>query len=172
MLSRIEKGFDTRQTLNIVPQALEIFDRVDLFYVWGFPGETIDDFRQSLFQMISFRMMGARVLPSLISLLPQTVLYKELPDKEKLEFCPGLLPEFVYTGHELCLGTELEIPSQHQHIFDLVRHNVDLFPGFFLYEPRHNVYPKLKLLQEFGFYPETKRESADYESCGAHSPNN
>lgn len=44
-----------------------------------------------LFQMVSFRMMGARILPSLLSLLPQTEVYREWSGKATLEFCPYLL---------------------------------------------------------------------------------
>ena len=58
----------------------DVFPRVDAFYVWGFPFETMDDFYQSLFQMVSFRMMGARILPSLLCLLPQTEIYREHVD--------------------------------------------------------------------------------------------
>ncbi|MFH0825960.1 MAG: hypothetical protein V2B18_24660, partial [Pseudomonadota bacterium] len=54
--------------------------------------QTMDDFNQSLFQMVSFRMMGIRILPSLLSLLPQTEIYRDLPAETKLEFCPYLLP--------------------------------------------------------------------------------
>ena len=72
ILSRIKKGFTSAESLDLIPQAIEIFPRVDTFYVWGFPFETMEDFNQSLFQMISFRMMGARILPSLLAYLPQT----------------------------------------------------------------------------------------------------
>jgi hypothetical protein len=45
--------------------------------------------------MVSFRMMGARILPSLLSLLPQTEIYREYACRVPLEFCPYLLPEFA-----------------------------------------------------------------------------
>ena len=73
---------------------------MDAFYVWGFPFETMEDFNQTLFQMVSFRMMGARILPSLLSFLPQTPIYEQWGRNGNLEFCPYLLPEFVLTGHE------------------------------------------------------------------------
>ena len=77
ILKRIKKGFTAAEALDVVPKAVEIFPRVDTFYVWGFPFETMEDFNQSLFQMVSFRMMGARILPSLLCLLPQTEIYRE-----------------------------------------------------------------------------------------------
>jgi anaerobic magnesium-protoporphyrin IX monomethyl ester cyclase len=170
ILKRIKKGFTAAQALDVIPQAIDIFPRVDAFYIWGFPFETMDDFNQSLMQMVSFRMMGARILPSLLSLLPQTEIYREWAPKAALEFCPYLLPEFVLTGHETCHGLEIDIPEAHREYFQLVRENADIFPGFFHIDLENNVRPKFELLRKFGFYPDSRRERMSAESCGAHSP--
>jgi radical SAM superfamily enzyme YgiQ (UPF0313 family) len=171
VLTRIKKGFTAAQCLELIPKAVKLFPRVDAFYVWGFPFETMEDFNQSLFQMVSFRMMGARILPSLLSLLPQTEIYEEWRDNAQLEFCRHLLPEFVLTGHEIVRGSRVELPERHRQYFDLITSNPDLFPGFFHFDLAGNVLPKLDLLQHFGFYlrPEIAAE-ANPESCGAHSP--
>jgi hypothetical protein len=168
-LKRIKKGFTAAQSLEIVPRAVKFFPRVDAFFVWGFPFETLEDFHQSLFQMVSFRMMGARILPSLLSLLPQTEVYREYRHVE-LEFCPYLFPEFVFTGHEVCRGGRVELPQQHAEYFDLIQAHPDIFSGFFHIDLEGNVLPKLELLRQFGFYPEPEPDDANAESCGAHSP--
>jgi hypothetical protein len=93
--------------------------------------------------MVSFRMMGARILPSLLSLLPQTPIYEEWASKVTLEFCPYLLPEFVFTGHEVCVGGEVELPERYAPYFGLIVGNPDLFPGFFHVDLESNVLPKL-----------------------------
>lgn len=170
VLQRIQKGFTTAQALDVVPKAVDIFRRVDAFFVWGFPFETMEDFQQSLFQMVSFRMLGARILPSLLSLLPQTELYHEWNVKKELEFCPYLLPEFVFTGHEVCRGGQVELPERYRGYFDLILENPDIFPGFFHIDLETNVLPKLALLRQFGFYPEARPIDPSAESCGAHSP--
>ncbi|MEE8639654.1 MAG: radical SAM protein, partial [bacterium] len=171
VLEIIKKGFTAQETLDLIPQAIELFPRVDAFYVWGFPFETEEDFNQSLFQMVSFRMMGARILPSLLSLLPQTPIYEEWAPKVTLDFCPYLLPEFVFTGHEVCVGGEVEVPERYAPYFDLIVGNPKLFPGFFHIDLENNVLPKLAALRQFGFYPTPEgEEEADAESCGAHSP--
>ena len=72
VLARIEKGFTSQEAVETVSDAVNVFDRVDSFYVWGFPFETMDDFHQSVFQMISFRMLGSRILPSLLCFLPHS----------------------------------------------------------------------------------------------------
>jgi len=169
VLERIKKGFTAAEVLALVPQAIEIFPRVDAFYVWGFPFETMEDFGQSLFQMVSLRTMGARILPSLLSLLPQTEIYRELEGKVELEFCPYLLPEFVYTGHEVYQGGNVDIPERYSKYFEMIQANPDIFPGFFHVNLQGNVLPKLEMLREFGFYP-TPDAATDPESCGAHSP--
>ncbi len=170
ILKRIKKGFTAAESLDLIPKAVDIFPRVDTFFVWGFPFESMEDFNQSLFQMVSFRMMGSRVLPSLLSLLPQTEIYREWAAKARLEFCPYLLPEFVFTGHEVCRGGDVEIPERYQNYFGLITSNPDIFPGFFHIDLINNVLPKLKLLRQFGFYPTPQAEETNAESCGAHSP--
>ena len=166
VLRAIKKGFTTAEVLDRIPKAIKYFPRVDVFYVWGFPFETMEDFQQSLFQMVSLRMMGARILPSLLSLLPQTEIYREWCGKRELEFCSHLLPEFVFTGHEICRNGKVELPDKHRDYFDLILRNADLFPGFYHIDLANNVLPKLEMLRQFGFYPEV----VDTESCGAHSP--
>ena len=189
ILKLIQKGFTAADVLDIVPKAVDIFPRVDVFYIWGFPFETIEDFNQTLFQMVSFRMMGARILPSLLSLLPQTQVYRDYALTTTLEFCPFLLPEFVFTGHEIARGGEIEIPARHADYFQLIMENPDIFPGFFHIDLKNNVLPKLDLLRQFGFYPEAQPQvpmaqpdataattpaaapaGPTRESCGAHSP--
>ena len=171
VLKAIKKGFTAAESLELIPKAVEILPRVDAFYIWGFPFETMDDFNQSLFQMISFRMMGARILPSLLCLLPQTEIYKEWVGKVELEFCPYLLPEFIFTGHEVCSGSEVELPKRYERHFGLILDNPDIFPGFFHIDLENNVLPKLQLLRQFGFYPAPEgEEEVSAESCGAHSP--
>ena len=170
VLQRIKKGFTAAETLDVVPKAVKYFPRVDAFFVWGFPFETLEDFHQSLFQMVSFRMLGARILPSLLSLLPQTEIYREWSQRVDLEFCPYLFPEFVFTGHEICRGGQVELPAQHAEYFRLITANPDVFPGFFHIDLAGNVLPKLALLRQFGFYPDPEPIATTTESCGAHSP--
>ncbi len=170
VLKQIKKGFNTAQAMEVVPAAVKIFRRVDTFFVWGFPFETMEDFHQSLFQMVSFRMLGARILPSLLSLLPQTEVYQEWSEKTELEFCPYLFPEFVFTGHEVCQGGTINLPDRYGEYFDLIKGNPDIFPGFFHIDLEGNVLPKLALLRQFGFYPEPEPTDQNAESCGAHSP--
>jgi len=171
VLELCKKGFTADEAVQVVTEAVSHFDRVDAFYVWGFPFETMEDFHQSMFQMISFRMMGARVLPSLLCFLPQTEIYREHADEgRRLEFCREVFPEYMLTGHEICRTARVEIDPRHAGIFDFIEQNPDLFPGFFHWDLEGNVLPKLQVMQEMGFYPADSEDLERTDSCGAHSP--
>ena len=169
ILELTEKAFTTEQVLDLVPEAVQIFPRVDAFYIWGFPFETQEEFRQTLFQMVSFRMMGARILPSLFCFLPQTKICRDYGDPEKLEFCYELLPEYMLTGHEVYRSVRISIPPKHRHLFDFISNHPDIFPGFFQLRIQEEILPKLRELQAFGFYAQEETEP-ETDSCGAHSP--
>lgn len=170
VLELTKKGFRADEAVDVVRRACDIFPRVDLFYVWGYPFESMEAFYQSVFQMISFRMMGARILPSLLCLLPQTELVREHVRLEELEFTPDLFPEYMVTGHEVSQGARVEIRPEHMPVFEFVRSHPDIFPGFFHVGHDENIRPKLRVLQEFGFYPGAAEDLEEMESCGAHSP--
>jgi radical SAM superfamily enzyme YgiQ (UPF0313 family) len=177
VLSRVRKGFSAQQATEVMAAAVGIFPGVDAFYMWGFPFETMEDFQQTLLHMISARAMGVRILPSLLSLLPQTQLYAELmaePAQDaKLEFCPEIFPEYMLTGQEVCAGGRTRVAPEYQETFDFIRANPDVFPGFFHFDVQGNVLPKHRMLAEFGFYPMEGRHEllgSEVECCGAHSP--
>ncbi len=170
VLGLTRKGFKSDDTIDVVHRACGIFRRVDLFYVWGFPFETMEDFYQSVFQMLAFRMAGARILPSLLCLLPQTQIYRDYVTPGALEFAPDLFPEYMITGHEVSRYAHVEVRPEHLAVFDFIRQHPDIFPGFFHVGLETNVRPKLRVLQEHGFYPASDEQLRDLESCGGHSP--
>jgi hypothetical protein len=64
----------------------------------------------------------------------------------------------------------VSVQPKHAPFFDFIRAHKDLFPGFFLIDVEENIRPKLRALQEHGFYTRANRELSDLDSCGAHSP--
>ena len=104
---------------------------------------------------------AGKVVRNMKSMRPEVLI-----EFGELEFCSYLLPEFVFTGHEICRGGQVELPVKHRDYFDLILNNADLFPGFYHIDLANNVLPKLSMLRQFGFYP----EAVEPESCGAHSP--
>ena len=167
ILQTVAKGFTVAEATETVAQALRIFPGVDTFFIWGFPFENMAQFYQTVFTMNSYRMMGSRVLPSLLCYLPQTKIYEEM-DRSKLEFSYEMMPEYMVTGHESCTGQGITIADEHRYIYDLILANPDIFPGFYHYDIDGNVRPKLDVLTEFGFYRKIQPHQP-VESCGAHS---
>ncbi|HDQ26379.1 MAG TPA: B12-binding domain-containing radical SAM protein, partial [bacterium] len=168
ILREVRKEFSAADVIDVVPKAAKIFPRTDAFYVWGFPFESMADFHESVFQMVSFRSMGVRILPSLLCYLPQTQIYEEWKERAEFEFFPELIPEYVLTGHELCRYPNVEMDPKYSGIFGFIRENPDIFTGFFLTDIKGNVLPKLGVMKKFGFYPDNAAEEGT-ESCGAHS---
>ncbi len=173
ILELTEKGFTSEEAVRVVSEATTVFPRVDAFFIWGFPFETMEDFYQTVFQMMAFRLMGARILPSLLCLLPQTKLYNDLTDEQRagLKLSTELLPEYMVTGHEVYQGGRTTSVGEHQSIFDFIGAHPDLFPGFFLYDPEELLPQKLAILREHGFYTSGRLDLKETDSCGAHSPN-
>ena len=73
------------------------------------------------------------------------------------------------TGHEVSHGAHVTIDPAHAAIFEFIQAHPDIFTGFFHVGLETNIRPKLRILQEHGFYPATAEELAAPESCGAHS---
>ncbi|HNR90401.1 MAG TPA: radical SAM protein [Spirochaetota bacterium] len=165
ILDMIRKDITSQTAMETVALAKRIMRSVDAFFVWGFPFETMKDFSESVFQMIAMRGMGVHILPSLLTYLPQTRLYRDLADRSLLEFCPFLLPEFMICGMERRVSVRVDIDGRYGGLFDFIVANKDIFPGFFQVDVENNVLPKLAMLEEFEFY----RTDED-QCCGAHSP--
>jgi radical SAM superfamily enzyme YgiQ (UPF0313 family) len=114
VLERVIKGFSFKDALRVVTEAVQIFPSVETFFIWGFPFEDMEDFYQTALQMARFQQMGVTVLPSLLSLLPQTAIYDDVRSgryQGELSLVPELVPIYVVTGHEV-LGPENSIPER------------------------------------------------------------
>jgi anaerobic magnesium-protoporphyrin IX monomethyl ester cyclase len=153
VLKRVVKGFRFQDALAAVTQALEIFDSVETFFIWGFPFEEMKDFYETALRMARFRQMGVTVLPSLLSMLPQTDIYREYRKGTyggALALVPELVPIYVVTGHEV-VDTWNCVPDRYRAYYDFIGAHEEIFPGFFLFNYEINVLPKYQALREMGF---------------------
>ncbi len=153
VLSEVTKKFSIKEAVDAIDMSLKIFPAVEAFFIWGFPFEDMNDFLMTAIQMERLRDKGVNVLPSLLSFLPQTEIYKDYKAgkyNDKLTFDPKILPIFVVTGHEV-LGENVKIPEKYQLMFNLVEKNPNIFPGFYLYDIQNNVLPKKAILEQMGF---------------------
>ena len=140
---RSAKGFTAAEVLKLVPKAIGIFPRVDTFYVWGFPFETMDDFDQSLFQMVSFRMMGPGSCPACCACCRRRKSTASWADKRTLEFCPGCCRSSYSPGTRSRAAARWRFSARARGVLRLIQDNPDIFPGFFHMDLKNNVLPKL-----------------------------
>lgn len=153
ILSQVTKKFSIEEATRAIDMSLKIFPAVETFFIWGFPFESMNDFLMTTIQMERFRAKGVNVLPSLLSFLPQTEIYKDYKAGKysgKLTFDHKILPIFVITGHEV-LGDNNQVPEKYQPMFDLVKKHPTVFPGFYLYDVENNVLPKQAVLEQMKF---------------------
>ena len=98
-------------------------------------------------------MMGARIVPLLFCWLPQSDLHQRAEEPRGREFAPDLLPESLASGIEVYHHSNIKIETRHRYVYDFIQANPDLFPGYFHVDLETNIRPKLRILQELGFYP-------------------
>ena len=154
ILSLVSKGFTYQDALAKVRMAVQIFNSVEAFFIWGFPFETLEDFFQTAAAMVQFAELGVRVLPSLFSPLPQSRIYQNYTAglyQGRLEFCKELIPAYVISGHEEVTGF-MRVSEKHQCYYNLIVAHPDIFPGHYLFNPDENVLPKFQVLRNLGFY--------------------
>jgi hypothetical protein len=53
----------------------------------------------------------------------------------------------------MSIGRHGLLSGRSRFVFDFIREHPDVFPALFLKDVETNIRPKLKVLQELGFYP-------------------
>ncbi len=164
LLEAIDKQFSIEKALEVVRYSCQIMDSVHVSFIYGFPGETEEEFQQTMAAAEACREMGATILSFMLSPLPGTRLFRET--NLRVEYSPELTPEYVNSGHEIVMGAEQIVLPEHQYIFDLVAAHPRVFPGFFHYDYQNSVRSKAKRMHAArlkGFFPKTTaRESYRY----------
>jgi radical SAM superfamily enzyme YgiQ (UPF0313 family) len=148
VLSKINKGFRFKEVVDMLNEAVCIFDSVEAFFIWGFPFERKMDFFKNILFMYRFQQCGVTVLPSLLSLLPQTQIYKNYQAGEflgKLKLIRELIPMIVVTGHEI-IDRFNQIPDEYLEYYSFIERNEEIFPGFFLLDFDNTILPKYRML--------------------------
>ena len=119
------------------------------------------------FSLMATRVqMGRRISPEAIS----TILTASSWGKRPWKGMPGRWEATLIARTEATTrSVRISIPPKHRRIFDFIAQHPDIFPGFFQLDIREKILPKLRMLQDFGFYA-AEPEEVGTDSCGAHSP--
>jgi anaerobic magnesium-protoporphyrin IX monomethyl ester cyclase len=96
VLKAINKKFTIQEATRKVEMCTRHFDRVIASFIWGFPFETMEDLKQTVFSVISMSYLGAMVGLKLLSPMPLSKLGIEYRDR--LEFSEDLCSVFASLG--------------------------------------------------------------------------
>jgi anaerobic magnesium-protoporphyrin IX monomethyl ester cyclase len=145
VLESIGKGHTIRQATEKVALCIEHFGNVIASFIWGFPEETMKDFKATLFSVYSLSQLGARAGLKLLSPMPLSRLGEEYRDR--LQFSPELCSVFASFGNTTRepATTRAAVPEDLQA---MIRRYPEVFAGFY-HIPVHDLAEKIEYLQGF-----------------------
>ncbi len=122
VLKQLKKGFFIEQIRLVLSLSVRYFTDVLAYFVWGFPFETLEDFRGTI-DLMSWAL-DAGVQPWLFSLspLPLSRIYQQ--NRQRLQF-----------SREFC-SSYLGILAGEEEIVELIKAYPRVFPGFYCCDPR------------------------------------
>ncbi|MBU4189452.1 MAG: B12-binding domain-containing radical SAM protein [Candidatus Thermoplasmatota archaeon] len=140
ILSVIEKKLTTKKNIDVVLRSTNYFECVQTSYVWGFPFETMEDFYDTVFQMLYFAKKGVSIKGNIVTPFPFSSLYKQY--KHTLKFSEYLCPQVLMSGY---MGND--------DILKIIKKYPDVFPAFYYYDCA-NVHEKYKIMKSLKLAPE------------------
>jgi radical SAM superfamily enzyme YgiQ (UPF0313 family) len=146
VLRKINKGFTIEQAYQAVCLTLKYIPGVGVSFIWGFPFETVQQCGETARWIARFRQAGCSVQSYVLSPLPNSAIF--LSYKGPLDFNENIITSFNCSGGEDLTQRGTRIAKSAAHIFALVREFPHIFPGFYLYDYKNNIAPKVRMLQE------------------------
>jgi len=131
-LARIIKGFEIEPAYEVAVESVRHFPSVHASFIWGYPGETVEQMEETLTWAERFEDAGVSVLLFEYAPLPGSPLYQQ--SAKDLVFSPDRYSMYVVTGHEELRGDDLRVSSQHDEVYRLVREHPTIFSGFYQYD--------------------------------------
>jgi radical SAM superfamily enzyme YgiQ (UPF0313 family) len=125
---KIGKALTIREATERVALCTRHLDKVVASYIWGFPYETMEDFKATLFSVYAMGQLGALVGLKLLSPMPLSRLGVEYRDQ--LRFSDELCSVFAALGNRTREPSERRaaIPEELQAI---ILEHPDIFGGFY-----------------------------------------
>ncbi len=128
VLARIGKKFGIEEATEKAAMAAKHMKKVVASYIWGFPFETMDDFKSTLFSIVAMWHLDVRAGLKLLSPMPLSRLGVEYRDQ--IEFSEDLCSVFASLGNIApgMAGRRAAIPPEFQAV---IRQWPDVFAGFY-----------------------------------------
>jgi anaerobic magnesium-protoporphyrin IX monomethyl ester cyclase len=145
VLAKISKRFTIEEATQKVEMAAKHMKKIITSYIWGFPFETMDDFKSTIFSIVAMWQLGAMAGLKLLSPMPLSRLGIEYRDQ--IEFSEQLCSVFASLGNIApgVSGKRAGIPEEFQAI---IRQHPDIFEGFY-YIKSDSIEAKAKYLEKF-----------------------
>lgn len=144
VLKRINKRITREQAERVIDEARKFF-YVNTFFIWGFPFESMDDFKETLEMIQQLADVGVASILYVLSPLPSSRLHDEYSNK--LSFCREVW-ESNWPAHLVNRKSRSEIAK-------LIKAHPMVFPGFYTCDPL--ILEKLHIIREAGLethYPD------------------
>lgn len=145
VLKAINKKFTIQEATRKVEMSTKYFDRVITSFIWGFPFETMEDLKQTVFSVLSMSYLDAMVGLKLLSPMPLSKLGIEYGDQ--LEFSEDLCSVFASLGNVTPgrMSRMAEIPEEFQAF---IKEHPDICAGFYHIES-DNLHEKADYVRRF-----------------------
>ena len=122
VLERLDKRFFTAEIIEVLRASRRYFPEVSAYFSWGYPFDTMTDFRDTVDFISRVRKMGVQPWVFSLSPLPLSRIYRDY--QGSLMFSPDYCSNYlgVFRGEA--------------EIIELIRSYPDVFPGFYYCDPR------------------------------------
>jgi len=145
VLQRIKKGFSIQEAYRAVRQAIRCIPSVHASFIWGYPFETAAQCGETMKWARRFQVAGCTTLVFLLSPLPNSKIFRDYLGP--LDFNPWLMANFNCSGGENQTRKGTAIIKDSGYLFDFIRRYPRIFPGFYLYDYKNNIEPKMRIVR-------------------------
>ncbi|MDY6967911.1 MAG: radical SAM protein [Spirochaetota bacterium] len=146
ILKEINKGFTIEEADKSIRMALDYISSVHASFIWGYPFETIKECRETMKWIERFQDYGCTVLNFMLSPLPNSDIYRNY--KGALDFNDNIMANFNSSGGEDLQQKGTRILENSGFIFNFIREYPRVFPGFYLYDYKNNIKPKMRIIHK------------------------
>lgn len=148
VLEGIAKDTTVEMIVEAVTRSLEHFSFVTTSFVWGFPGESLDDLRQTVAFLLYLTSLGASPQLNLVLPYSYSTLYKQY--REQIRFAPQYSSQLqFYEGRE------------RGWLHAMIAERPDLFSAFYQL-PTPDFEAKWAYLEEIGLSPHELQYAYDH----------
>ncbi len=145
VLKKMGKKFTIKEATIKAELCTRYMDKVVTSYIWGFPFETVDDFKQTILSVVSMWELGAMAGLKLLSPMPLSPL--GIQYRDRLEFSDDFCSVFASLGNVVPgeMSRRVELPDE---LKKLIRNHPDIFSGFY-YIKSDSINEKAAFLEKF-----------------------